>query len=56
MIVLARVYAAFGEADLAIEILEQQLPAPSWLSPAVLRLDPAWDPIRDDPRFEALVY
>jgi TolB-like protein/Flp pilus assembly protein TadD len=55
MIVLARVHAAFGEAGPAIEILEQQLSPPSWLSPAVLRIDPTWDPIRDDPRFQALV-
>jgi serine/threonine-protein kinase len=55
MIVLARVHAAFGESDLAIELLEQQLPAPSWLSPAILRIDPAWDPIRDHPRFQALL-
>jgi tetratricopeptide (TPR) repeat protein len=55
MIVLARVHAAFGEAGPAIEVLEQQLPEPSWLSPAILGIDPAWDVIRDDPGFQSLV-
>jgi TolB-like protein/Flp pilus assembly protein TadD len=55
MIVLARVHAAFGEAGPAAAILSQQLPAASWLSPAILRIDPAWDPIRDDPGFQRLV-
>ena len=55
MIVLARVHAAFGEAGPAIDVLEQQLSAPSWLSRAILRIDPAWNPIRNDPGFQSLV-
>jgi len=26
-----------------------------FISPAVLRLDPVWNPIRDDPRFQELL-
>jgi tetratricopeptide (TPR) repeat protein len=53
MVVLAQVYLMAGEYDLAIEQLEQ-LVAEGGI-PTVLRLDPLWDPLRDDPRFEALL-
>lgn len=52
---LARVYAEFGDGDAAIPILRRLLEAPGELSPTILRMDPAFDPIRDDPRFAALV-
>jgi TolB-like protein len=57
----AQVFARFGEKDRAIAALERVLSAPSDgifgppLTPAILRLDPAFDPLRSDPRFEALV-
>ena len=52
---LARVYAHFGEHDQAIEILEILLPAPSWLTVHILEIDPIWDPLRDHRRFRALL-
>jgi TolB-like protein/tetratricopeptide (TPR) repeat protein len=52
---LARVYAHFGEYDAAIDLLEEILPAPSWLTVHVLEADPIWDPLRDQPRFQALL-
>jgi hypothetical protein len=45
----------FGELDAAIDLLEGLLPAPSWLSVPVLEIDPIWDPLRDHPRFQALL-
>lgn len=54
-ILLARVLAHFGEADRAVDLLEELLPAPSWLSVPVLKVDPIWDPLRDHPRFQALL-
>ncbi len=54
-ILLAQVLAHFGEHDRAIDILEQDLPAPSWLSVPLLEIDPVWNPLRTHPRFQALV-
>lgn len=50
-IILGRV----GETDAAIAELEQLLARPSHLSVYELRLNPGWDPIRNDPRFQALL-
>jgi hypothetical protein len=52
---LARVLAHFGEQEAAIDLLEEMLPAPSWLTVHLLDIDPIWDPLRDHPRFQALV-
>jgi serine/threonine-protein kinase len=53
--VLARVYAHFGEHDLAIDLLEELLPIPSSLTVHILEVDPIWDSLRDHPRFQALL-
>jgi serine/threonine-protein kinase len=51
----ARILAQAGEADAALDEIERLLAQPSWLSVHTLRLDPLWDPIRDHPRFRALL-
>jgi serine/threonine protein kinase/tetratricopeptide (TPR) repeat protein len=54
----AQVAARMGEPDRAIAALRRVISLPSRnltpLTPAVLRLDPRWDPLRGDPRFEEL--
>jgi len=56
-----RTYAALGRKDDALPLIEQYLGFTraqkniGWpLTPALLRVDPRWDKIRDDPRFQAL--
>ena len=53
---VAGAYAILGDADRAIPYLEHCLAASyrRALTPALLRLDPIWDKIRLDPRFQKL--
>jgi TolB-like protein/class 3 adenylate cyclase/Tfp pilus assembly protein PilF len=61
--ILARVAARMGEPDRAITALQKLLSIPYSgafgygvpLTPALLRLDPMFDPLRNDPRFQKLV-
>jgi hypothetical protein len=52
---LARIHMLLGDYDAAIGLLEELLAAPSHLSPPLLRLDPAWDALRQNPRFKRLI-
>jgi len=51
---LAAVEARVGETDAAIEHIRHLLSIPCVLSPGLLRIDPRWAPLRDDPRFRKL--
>jgi TolB-like protein/Flp pilus assembly protein TadD len=52
---LASIYALTGEKDLALEQLATVSKLPFGPSYGELRLDPVWDPLRGDPRFEKIV-
>jgi eukaryotic-like serine/threonine-protein kinase len=55
---MARIYAQLGDADHAIPMLKRllrtQYASATFLTPATLRLDPIWDLIRNDSRFQEL--
>jgi serine/threonine protein kinase/Tfp pilus assembly protein PilF len=61
--ILARVAARIGQSDRSISMLEKLLSMPYEaplaanppLTPALLRLDPMFEPLRKDPRFQKLV-
>jgi TolB-like protein/class 3 adenylate cyclase/Tfp pilus assembly protein PilF len=53
-IVLAQVEAQVGDVDGAIAALPHLLEVPNGVTPGLLRLDPYWDPLRKDPRFQKL--
>ena len=52
---VAEVHAILGDNDRAIEILDGLLSRPSAVTVQGLKLNPIWDPLRSDPRFQALI-
>jgi tetratricopeptide (TPR) repeat protein len=52
---LAIIYAWTGEIDGAFKPLDQTVKLPGFLSYGRLRLDPIWDPLRGDPRFDKIL-
>jgi serine/threonine-protein kinase len=52
---LAAIYARVGERDRSLELLEKLVPVPNALDYGELKLEPAWDPLRNDPRFAKLL-
>ncbi len=52
---MAEVYTILGENDRAIEILDGLLSRPSAVSVQGLKVNPIWDSLRSDPRFQTLM-
>ncbi len=52
---VAQVHAILGDNSRAIEILDGLLNRPSYLTVQGLRVNPVWDPLRNDPQFQALL-
>jgi serine/threonine-protein kinase len=52
---LAQVYAWTGENDSAFELLERSLTTRAGVTVSSLKLNPVWDPLRSDSRFQGLI-
>jgi TolB-like protein/Tfp pilus assembly protein PilF len=52
---LAQIYVWTGEKDLAVAQIEAVERSPTYLTYGLLKLQPIWDPIRGDPRFEEVL-
>jgi tetratricopeptide (TPR) repeat protein len=52
---VAKIYAQAGESEKALDLIERLLANPGGMLIGPFRIDPAWDNIRELPRFERLL-
>jgi serine/threonine-protein kinase len=52
---LAKIYAQVSETEKALDLIEQLLANPGGFLIGPFTTDPVWDPLRDHPRFQALL-
>ncbi len=52
---VANAYAFTGDRELALELLQQIVSLPGGPTAGDLKLNPRWDDLREDPRFEQLI-
>ena len=52
---LAQVYTWTGETEKALELVQQLMKLPGYLTYGYLKVDPSWEPLRSDPRFGQFV-
>ena len=51
----AQVLAWAGENDRALDLIRRSLSTPNGTTVPLLKIDPVWDPLRSDPRFQQLI-
>ena len=51
----AQVYTWIGESDRALELIHRLMKLPGYLTYGYLKIDPLWNPLRNDPRFQQFV-
>ena len=51
----AETYTILGDTDKALATLDEMLQKPSPVTVQTLKINPMWDPLRKDPRFQALL-
>lgn len=51
----ARISMVCGDVDTALALLDRSLQTPAGITIHELRLDPIWDPLRADPRFQQML-
>lgn len=54
-LMLAQIYAMLGDAESSSPLLERSLTTPRGITVSILKLDPIWDPLRGDQRFQKMV-
>lgn len=52
---LAEIYASLGDTDEACSLLEHSLSTPNGVTLQALKLEPTWDALRNNPRFQQLL-
>jgi TolB-like protein/class 3 adenylate cyclase/Tfp pilus assembly protein PilF len=52
---LAKICALAGDPDRAVSLLEHSLSSPAGITSSALKIDPAWDILRSNSRFQALL-
>jgi serine/threonine protein kinase/tetratricopeptide (TPR) repeat protein len=52
---LAQIYTIIGDEEMAIDQIEMLFTIPSWISVQYLKINPLYDRLKDNPRFQKLI-
>jgi TolB-like protein len=54
-VAVAQIYAMVRDPDAALPLIEHSLSVPNGTTPSLIKLDPIWDGLREDPRFKKIL-